>query len=92
MEHAPASVHWFVVDAGAITNIDYSAAQSLRDLLDDLVRQKVNMIFARVRPSLHSDMDRHRVTAAISETRISRRSTKPSLQCAGALPRAAGDL
>ena len=70
VEHAPTSVHWFVVDAGAITNIDYSAAQSLSDLLDDLVRQKVNMIFARVRPSLHSDMDRHRVTAAISETRI----------------------
>jgi MFS superfamily sulfate permease-like transporter len=70
VEHAPASVHWFVVDAGAITNIDYSAAQSLRDLLDDLVRQKVNMIFARVRPSLRSDMGRHRVTAAISETRI----------------------
>ena len=68
VEHAPTPVRWFVVDAGAITNIDYSAAQSLRDLLDDLVRQKVNMIFARVRPSLQSDMDRHRVTA-ISETR-----------------------
>jgi SulP family sulfate permease len=25
VEHAPTSVHWFVVDAGAITNIDYSA-------------------------------------------------------------------
>ncbi|HEX4616376.1 MAG TPA: SulP family inorganic anion transporter, partial [Stellaceae bacterium] len=49
VEHAPTSVHWFVVDAGAITNIDYSAAQSLRDLLDDLVRQGVDMIFARVR-------------------------------------------
>jgi sulfate permease, SulP family len=70
VEHAPTPVHWFVVDAAAITNIDYSAAQSLRDLLDDLVRQKVYMIFARVRPSLRSDMDRHRVTAAIGETRI----------------------
>jgi MFS superfamily sulfate permease-like transporter len=70
VEHAPTSVHWFVVDAGAITNIDYSAARSFRDLLDDLVRQGVDMVFARVRPSLRSDMDRHRVTAAISETRI----------------------
>lgn len=69
LEHAPTPVRWFVVDAGAITNIDYSAAQSLRDLLDDLVRQKVNMIFARVRPFLQSNMDRHRVTA-IGETRI----------------------
>jgi SulP family sulfate permease len=55
VEHAPTSVHWFVVDAGAITNIDYSAAQSLRDLLDDLGHQEVGMVFARVRPSLRSD-------------------------------------
>ena len=40
VEHAPTSVRWFVVDAGAITDIDYSAAQSLRDLLDDLGRQR----------------------------------------------------
>jgi anti-anti-sigma regulatory factor len=55
VDHAPTSVHWFVVDAGAITNIDYSAAQSLRDLLDDLGHQEVGMVFARVRPSLRSD-------------------------------------
>jgi sulfate permease, SulP family len=70
VEHAPTLVHWFVVDAGAITNIDYSAAQSLRDLLDELARQGIGMIFARVRPSLRSDMDRHRVTAVIGETRV----------------------
>jgi len=63
-------VQWFVVDAGAITNIDYSAAQSLCDLLDDLAHQLVGMIFARVRPSLRSDMDRHRVTTVIGEMRI----------------------
>jgi SulP family sulfate permease len=70
VEHAPTLAHWFVVDAGAITNIDYSAAQSLRDLLDELARQGIGMIFARVRPSLRSDMDRHRVTAVIGETRV----------------------
>src|SRR5215472_12232626 len=70
VEHAPTPVRWFIVDAGAITNVDYSAAQSLRDLLDDLAHQGVGMVFARVRPSLRSDMDRHRVTAVIGETRI----------------------
>jgi high affinity sulfate transporter 1 len=70
VEHAPTSVHWFVVDAGAITNIDYSAAQSLRDLLGDLAHEGVGMVFARVRSSLRSDMDRHRVTAVIGERRI----------------------
>ena len=47
----------------------HALQRALRDLLDDLVRRRVNMIFARVLPSLHSDMDRHRVTA-ITETRI----------------------
>jgi MFS superfamily sulfate permease-like transporter len=70
VDHAPTPVQWFVVDAGAIPNIDYSAAQSLRDLLDDLAHRGVGMVFARVRPSLRSDIDRHRVTTVIGETRI----------------------
>jgi sulfate permease, SulP family len=70
VEGAPTPVRWFIVDAGAITDMDYSAAQSIRDLLDDLVRQRVGMVFARVSPYLRSDMDRHRITAALGETRI----------------------
>ena len=70
VERAPTPVQWFIVDAGAITDIDYSAAQSIRDLLDDLGRQGVGMVFARVSLYLRSDTDRHGVTAAIGETRI----------------------
>jgi SulP family sulfate permease len=70
VESAPTPIRWFIVDAGAITDIDYSAAQAIRDLLDDLARQKVGVVFARVSPYLRSDMDRHRITAAIGETRI----------------------
>jgi len=70
VERAPTPIRWFIVDAGAITDIDYSAAQSLRDLIDDLARQQVGMVFARVSPYLRSDMDRHRITAAIGETQL----------------------
>jgi hypothetical protein len=42
----------------------------MRELLDDLARQKVGVIFGRVSPYLKSDMDRHGVTAAIGEARI----------------------
>jgi sulfate permease, SulP family len=70
VEHAPTPVRWFIVDADAITDLDYSAARSLRELLDDLARQKVGVIFGRVSPYLKSDMDRHGVTAAIGEARI----------------------
>jgi high affinity sulfate transporter 1 len=68
--HAPTPVRWFIVDAAAITDLDYSAAQGVRELLEDLTRQKVSMIFGRVNPYLRSDMDRHRITATLGETRI----------------------
>jgi sulfate permease, SulP family len=70
VEHAPTPVRWFIVEAGAITDLDYSAARSIRELLDDLAHQKVDMIFARVSPYLRADMDRHGITAAIGEERI----------------------
>jgi SulP family sulfate permease len=70
VEHAPTPIRWFIVDAGAITDIDYCAAQSMRDLFDDLAHQRVGMVFARVSPYLRSDMDRHQITTAIGETRI----------------------
>ena len=70
VERAPTPVRWFIVDAGAITDIDYSAAQSLRDLLDNLGRQGVDVVFARVSSYLRSDMDRHGITATIGEPQI----------------------
>jgi len=70
VEHAPTPIRWFVVDAGAITDIDYSAAQSIRDLFDDLAHQGVGIVFGRVSPYLRSDMDRHQITVTIGETRI----------------------
>ena len=36
VEHAPTPLRWFVVDASATTDIDYSAARSVLDLIDDL--------------------------------------------------------
>jgi len=70
IERAPAKVRWFIVDAGAVTDLDYSAAESIRDLVNDLRRRETQVLFARVSPYLRSDMDRHGVTAAVGETRI----------------------
>jgi SulP family sulfate permease len=67
---APSPVRCFLVDAGTIGDIDYSAAQSVRDLLDDLGRRGVAVVFARVSPYLRHDLDRHRITAMIGESRI----------------------
>jgi MFS superfamily sulfate permease-like transporter len=68
--HAPAPVRWFVVDAGAITDVDYSAAQSIRGLIEDLRRGNVAMIFGRASPYLRQDLDRHHLTEALGAARI----------------------
>lgn len=67
---APAPIRWLVVEADAITDIDYSAARTLQTLLKDLKAQGVEVIFARVGPDLRADMDRHGVTAMVGRDRI----------------------
>ncbi|MBV8140374.1 MAG: SulP family inorganic anion transporter [Deltaproteobacteria bacterium] len=63
-------VRWLVVDAEAITNVDYSAARMLLDLSQNLKQIKVEFSFARTAPSLRADLVRHRVVEAIGEQRI----------------------
>jgi high affinity sulfate transporter 1 len=70
VDRAPAPVRWLIVDAGAITDIDYSAAQTMHDLLEELAHRRVDVVFARVSPYLRSDMERHHLVAAVGETRI----------------------
>ncbi|MGC1302662.1 MAG: SulP family inorganic anion transporter [Caulobacteraceae bacterium] len=70
IDHAPTPVRWFVIESEAITDVDFSAASSVRDLLEDLTSKGVNVVFARVSASLRSDMDRHRITAVVGEARV----------------------
>ena len=61
----PPKVHWLVVDAEAITNVDYTAAGMVRELHAELVRKGVVLAFARVDHSLHADLVRHRLADVI---------------------------
>jgi MFS superfamily sulfate permease-like transporter len=56
---APDPVRWLVVDASAITDLDYSAARSLADLWDELAGRGIAIAFGRVGPALLADMERH---------------------------------
>jgi high affinity sulfate transporter 1 len=67
IEHAPTPVRWFIVDAGAMTDIDYSAARSLLDLCMDLKRYGVTLVFGRVNTYLLADMNRHGLTSVIGD-------------------------
>jgi sulfate permease, SulP family len=70
IDGAPAPVKWFVVDCSAIFDIDYTAARTVRGLLDELAPRKVGVVLARVNAYLHADLARHGVSPAIGEARI----------------------
>ena len=70
VDHAPHRVRCLVLDASAITDIDYSAARTLRSLLDELARRGIRPIMARVNQYLRADLDRHGLTASLGEAQI----------------------
>ncbi len=67
---APTPVRWIIIDASAITDIDCSAAQALRDLFNEMSSKLITVIFARVTSYLRSDLDRHRITPVVGADRI----------------------
>jgi high affinity sulfate transporter 1 len=69
-EPAASPVRWFIVDAGAITNVDYTAAHMVRELCRDLSTRGVELVLAHVQSDLKPDLDRHRLTEAIGPNRI----------------------
>jgi sulfate permease, SulP family len=70
VERAPAAVTWLVVDAGAITHVDYSAARVLQELYHDLTRAGVGLVFVHVQSSLQADLNRHRLADVIGADHV----------------------
>ncbi|HEV2268882.1 MAG TPA: SulP family inorganic anion transporter [Steroidobacteraceae bacterium] len=70
VEGAGQPVRWLVVEADAITNLDYTAARVVSMLIQELAREKTGIAFARVSASLRADMDRHGVTAALGTDKL----------------------
>ena len=83
---SPSPVRWLVVDAGAITSIDFSAGQALKELQRDLASQGVVLAMTRVSPGLRADLDRLELTGVIGSGRIfdSRRECFAAYQTAEA--------
>ena len=66
----PSAVRWVVVDAEAITRVDYTAARVVLGLKKILTEAGVELAFARVPWDLRSDLDRHHLTEAIGQVQI----------------------
>ena len=67
---APSPLRFLIVDAGAITNVDFTAARVVREVLQDLSVQGTGLVLAHVQSDLKPDLDRHHLTEAIGPTRI----------------------
>jgi len=67
---APSPLHWLIVDAGAITNVDFTAARVVRELQKDLSVQGTGLVFAHVQSDLKPDLNRHHLTEVIGPSRI----------------------
>jgi MFS superfamily sulfate permease-like transporter len=66
---SPSPVRWLVVDAGAITGVDYTAGGTLKELDKDLAKHEVALVFAHISESLKADLDRQGLTEVIGPNR-----------------------
>ena len=66
----PSAVRWVVVDAEAMTHVDYSAARVVIGLKENLAEAGVELAFARLPWDLRAEFDRHHLTEAIGPARI----------------------
>jgi high affinity sulfate transporter 1 len=67
---AEPKLNWLVVDAGALTNIDYSAGRTLKDLQLDLAKQNVVLAFTRIDDTLRKEFDRQGLTESIGQEHL----------------------
>ena len=59
-----------VVDASAMSDLDYSAACALRALIDELRARRIALVFGRVSPGLRADMQRHGIADALGAAHL----------------------
>ena len=63
-------LHALVVDASAMSDLDYSAARMLRDLIAELQVRRIALVFGRASPALRADMQRHGIAAALGAQHV----------------------
>ncbi|HEY5249160.1 MAG TPA: SulP family inorganic anion transporter, partial [Dermatophilaceae bacterium] len=67
---APTPVRWFVLDAGSLTDMDYSAGISLGSLLDYLKAREIVFALARADDSLLDTMDAYGLKERIADAYV----------------------
>jgi MFS superfamily sulfate permease-like transporter len=70
VNESPTPIHWLVIDAGAITAVDFTAGKMVTELQQDLAKQGVVLALTRVSPDLQRDLERLDLTRVIGANRI----------------------
>ncbi len=77
IDNAKQPVKYVIIDAGSINDIDYTAAETIRNLHQTLNAQDIQLAFAHVSPHLLYLMKRHSLTEVIGKHHL-----YPSLESA----------
>jgi sulfate permease, SulP family len=64
---AESPIKWFILEARAITGIDYSASQTLRDVTQELSAQGVTLVLSGLPPDVKLQFDRDGLSGLIGE-------------------------
>jgi MFS superfamily sulfate permease-like transporter len=67
---APEPARWLVFDAEGVTHIDSTEVQTLRDLTEELRRDGVELVVARMRPYVQEGLSAAGLTEVIGEDRF----------------------
>lgn len=67
---AKQTVRYFILDAGAISDIDYTASQTLKQFYNQLNTDDIQLAIAHVSPKLKTLLDKYGLTELIGEAHI----------------------
>jgi MFS superfamily sulfate permease-like transporter len=63
-------VRHFVIDAAALTDIDFSVARTFRELLGELREKQIEVVLGRVSANLRADLEQHALVEALGAEKI----------------------
>ena len=58
-------LQWFCIDAGAIDDVDYTGAATLRALHDTLKKAGVKLVFANISDEVRATLERYRLNGLL---------------------------
>ena len=70
VDESPSPVRWFVIDASAMTGVDFSAGRALAELQQDLAKAGVTLAIARLQLRKGGDLERMGLVKLIGANRI----------------------